>query len=40
MTQYTTMKSFKDIAYQIIKEAGKPLHYREITDVAIEYCYG
>ena len=25
------MKSFKDIAYQILKEAGTPLHYREIT---------
>jgi len=30
------MNSFKDIAYQILKEAGKPLHYREITDVAIK----
>lgn len=28
------MKSFKDIAYQILTEAGKPLHYREITEVA------
>lgn len=28
------MKSFKDIACQILKEAGKPLHYREITDLA------
>lgn len=30
------MNSFKDIAYQILKEAGKPLHYREITDIAIK----
>ncbi len=30
------MKSFKDIAYQVLKEAGKPLHYREITDTAIK----
>lgn len=30
------MNSFKDIAYQILKEAGKPLHYREITDMAIK----
>lgn len=30
------MKSFKDIAYEILKEAGKPLHYREITDIAIK----
>jgi len=30
------MKSFKDIAYQILQEAGKPLHYREITDIALE----
>ena len=29
------MKSFKDIAYQILKGEGKPLHYREITDIAI-----
>lgn len=29
------MKSFKDIAYQILSEAGKPLHYREITEIAI-----
>ncbi len=28
------MKSFKDIAYQILTEAGKPLHYREITEIA------
>lgn len=28
------MNSFKDIAYQILKEAGKPLHYREITSLA------
>lgn len=30
------MKSFKDIAHQILIEAGKPLHYREITDIALE----
>lgn len=30
------MKSFKAIAYQILREAGKPLHYREITDMAIK----
>lgn len=30
------MNSFKDIAYQILKEAGKPLHYREITLLAQE----
>lgn len=26
---------FKDAAYEILKEAGKPLHYNEITDLAI-----
>lgn len=30
------MKSFKDIACQILKEAGKPMHYREITNVALK----
>lgn len=25
---------FKDAAYEILKEAGKPLHYNEITDLA------
>ena len=30
------MTTFKDIAYQIIKEAGKPLHYKEITKIALE----
>lgn len=29
-------QSFKNIAYQILREAGKPLHYREITDIAIK----
>ena len=29
------MSSFKDIAYQILQEAGKPLHSSEITDIAI-----
>jgi len=30
------MNSFKDIAYQILKKEGKPLHYREITALAIK----
>jgi hypothetical protein len=30
------MSSFKDIAYQILKEAGKPLHSKEITKIALE----
>jgi hypothetical protein len=30
------MNSFKDIAYQILKEAGKPLHSKEITKIALE----
>lgn len=30
------MNSFKDIAYQILKAAGKPLHSKEITKIAIE----
>ncbi|HNR81849.1 MAG TPA: HTH domain-containing protein [Candidatus Pacearchaeota archaeon] len=29
------MNSFKDIAYQILKEAGKPLHSKEITKIAL-----
>jgi len=29
------MNSFKDIAYQILKEAGKSLHYRGIVEI---YC--
>ncbi len=29
------MNSFKDIAYQILKEAGKPLHSKEITKRAL-----
>lgn len=29
------MNSFKDIAYIILKEAGKPLHNREITKIAL-----
>lgn len=28
------MSSFKDIAYQVLKDSGKPLHYREIADIA------
>jgi restriction system protein len=27
---------FKDAAYEILKEAGKPLHYNEITDLALQ----
>jgi len=30
------MKSFKDIAYEVLKEESKPLHYREITTIAIK----
>lgn len=30
------MNSFKDIAYQILKEAGKPLHSKEITKIALD----
>lgn len=30
------MNSFKDIAYQILKEAGKPLHSKEITKIALQ----
>jgi len=30
------MKSFKDTAHQLIQEAGRPLHYREMTDIAIK----
>lgn len=30
------MNSFKDIAYQILKEVGKPLHSKEITKIAKE----
>lgn len=30
------MNSFKDIAYQILKEAGRPLHSKEITKIALE----
>ncbi len=30
------MNSFKDIAYQILEEAGKPLHSKEITKIASE----
>ncbi|OGZ24046.1 MAG: hypothetical protein A3A08_01375 [Candidatus Nealsonbacteria bacterium RIFCSPLOWO2_01_FULL_41_9] len=30
------MNSFKDIAYQILKEAGKSLHSKEITKAALE----
>ena len=29
------MKTFKEIAYQILKEAGKPLHSKEITKIAL-----
>jgi hypothetical protein len=30
------MDSFKDIAYQILKEAGEPLHSKEITKIALK----
>lgn len=30
------MNSFKDIACQILKEAGKPLHSKEITKIALQ----
>ena len=30
------MTTFKGIAYQILKEAGKPLHYKEITKIALD----
>ena len=30
------MNSFKDIAYQILKEANKPLHSEEITKIALK----
>jgi len=30
------MDSFKDIAYQILKEANKPLHSKEITKIALQ----
>ncbi len=30
------MNSFKDIAFQILKEAGKPLHSKEITKIALK----
>jgi hypothetical protein len=30
------MNSFKDVAYQILKEVGKPLHSKEITKIALE----
>ncbi len=30
------MNSFKDIAYQILKETGKPLHSKEITKMALD----
>jgi len=30
------MNTFRDIAYQILKESGKPLHYKDITKIALE----
>lgn len=30
------MSSFKELAYQILQEAGKPLHSKEITRIAVE----
>lgn len=35
-TYLNNMSSFKDIAYQILKEAGKPLHSKEITKIALK----
>lgn len=26
---------FKDAAFEILKESGKPLHYNEITNIAL-----
>jgi len=31
------MNSFKDIAYQILGESGKPLHSKEITKIALNH---
>lgn len=31
------MNSFKDVAYQVLIEAGKPLHSKEITKIAIDH---
>ena len=30
------MNTFKDIAYQILKESGKPLHSKDITKIALK----
>lgn len=30
------MNSFKDIAYRILEEFGKPLHSKEITKIALQ----
>lgn len=30
------MNTFKGVAYQILKESGKPLHYKDITKIAID----
>jgi len=30
------MNTFKDIAYKILNESGKPLHYKDITKIALE----
>lgn len=30
------MNSFKDLAFQILKEVGKPLHSKEITKIALD----
>lgn len=30
------MNTFKGIAYEILKEAGKPLHTNEITQIALK----
>ena len=30
------MKSFKDVAYKVLKDSGKPLHSKEITKIALK----
>ena len=30
------MNTFKEIAYKILREAGKPLHFKEITKIALK----
>ena len=33
---HADMNSFKDIAYEILKETKKPLHSKELTDIALK----